>query len=294
MRVVGTLAIIALTLGGCGGQPEAGNGTGTLANPHSPAAGGAKAEPRRPSWTLRRSGEGAALTLLAPGGTATIQLFCSAAERRLLVNVPSFKPIGSEERLSFGSGGQAIVLVADTRGDHERGGITGSGAIPDELKELIWNPIHASYGAQHSGPHPAPPSEAAGPFLSVCGEIATEARQNASFPKAGTSPCLVQDGRLLQAKPIKAVGTEPFWAARIEGRCVTYSHPDNPKGTRIWARINDGPDGGVWVGALNGKPFVLRLRGSMPCSDGMSDNQYSIAAWLTVNGEDRRGCAEIL
>lgn len=103
--------------------------------------------------------------------------------------------------------------------------------------------------------------------------------------------CLMQDGEALRITPVKAIGTEPFWGAQIEGRCVTYSTPEDQKGTRIWTRFNPGPDGGVWVGALDGQPFKLITRLRPNCSDGMSDRIYPMEAILTVRGEERRGCA---
>lgn len=110
-------------------------------------------------------------------------------------------------------------------------------------------------------------------------------------PNPAVSACLVQDGELLRMTPLKAVGTEPFWAARIEGRCVTYSHPEDPQGKRVWTRFTLGPDGGIWVGALGGSRFELRTRSAADCSDGMSDNRYPLAVTVTVDGEQRRGCA---
>ena len=107
--------------------------------------------------------------------------------------------------------------------------------------------------------------------------------------KAGA--CLIQDGEALRITPVKAIGTEPFWAAQVEGRCVTYSTPEDQKGTRIWTRFNPGPDGGVWVGSLDGQPFKLITRLRPNCSDGMSDRSYPLEAILTVRGEERRGCA---
>ena len=105
------------------------------------------------------------------------------------------------------------------------------------------------------------------------------------------SACLIQDGERLNITAVKAIGTEPFWGARIEGRCVTYSTPEDQAGTRIWARFNPGPDGGVWVGTFQGKPFKLITRLKPDCSDGMSDRVYPQGVTLTVGGEERRGCA---
>ncbi|MEO8547130.1 MAG: hypothetical protein ABI422_02055 [Sphingomicrobium sp.] len=248
-----------------------------------------------PHWDLRSTGESAVLTLASEAGATAIALSCAAGKDQLLVNVPSFKPIGSEERLSFGSGAQVVALVADPRGDRQRGGVSGSGPVPDDLKALVAGPVAVSYGAQRSGPYPAPPLDLARRFVTACFEHLIAAHQAAleaaSKPTATTSACLVQDGDLLRMTPLQAVGTEPFWGARIEGRCVTYSHPDNQKGTRLWTRFNTGPQGGIWTGALGGKPFVLRTRPVVNCSDGMSDNRYQIAVDLTVNGESRHGCA---
>jgi uncharacterized membrane protein len=114
--------------------------------------------------------------------------------------------------------------------------------------------------------------------------------------QAGTvSPCLMQGTERLQVAAIRAVGTEPFWTARVEGRCITYSHPENQQGTRVWTLYTAGPDGLVaWVGHLNGKKFEIRVRPEAGCSDGMSDKRYSLAVELLVDGEQRKGCAEPL
>ena len=115
----------------------------------------------------------------------------------------------------------------------------------------------------------------------------------ASKPTAATHPCNVQAGQLLK-HAMKAVGTEPFWGARVQGRCVTYSTPDDQAGTRIWTKVETGPMGPVFVGAYQGKPFVLRVQPAVGCSDGMSDRKYDWEASLTVSGEERKGCAETI
>jgi uncharacterized membrane protein len=112
---------------------------------------------------------------------------------------------------------------------------------------------------------------------------------------AHASPCLMQGADRLQIAPIRAVGTEPFWGARVEGRCVTYSTPENQQGVRVWARYAEGGGGrAAWIGQLDGKPFEMRVRPEAGCSDGMSDERYPLAVELTVHGEQRRGCAKPL
>ena len=288
MRTVTGMAAAALMMAGCAPGETASNiANGPGAAPPEPTAAAA-------GWDLHASGEGSALLFANRTGATALRLFCPTGADRLIVNVPTFRAIGSEERLSFGSGGVVAALVADSRGDAQRGGVSGAGAVPADLKGLVAGPVSASYGAQVSGPHPAPPEELARRFVTACFDGAASAGQAASRPTPATSPCLVQDGELLRISPLRAVGTEPFWGARIEGRCVTYSTPDDQQGTRVWARFDSGPDGGIWSGALGGRPFRLITRPRPDCSDGMSDKVYPIEVRLTVGGEERQGCAEPL
>lgn len=79
-----------------------------------------------------------------------------------------------------------------------------------------------------------------------------------------------------------AVGTKPFWGARIEGRCVQYSHIEDQKGTRVWPQYTRNEVGEVWLGMLNGKAFQLQLRSEPGCSDGMSDKRYPMSVELKI------------
>jgi len=298
MRFSGPIAAAPLLLlAACGraldAPAEPTNGAANVAAP--PAPGLQDPEPPGGRWDLRSSGEGAALALLTASGGTTVRLFCPSRAYRLLVNVPGFRPIGSEERLSFGSGGEVVALVADPRSDAQRGGVTGSGEVPANLAALIDGPVAINYGAQNSGPHLAPPAGFARSFVAACGEGAPGTdRPTLSETKAGVSACFMQGSERLRLAPLRAVGTEPFWGARIEGRCVTYSHPEDQAGTRVWTRYTPVPNGGTWSGALGGQRFELRIRAAPGCSDGMSDRRYPIAVDLLVGGERRQGCAEPL
>lgn len=283
MRTAKLLLYAALLLGGCAERNGAEENVDNAAN-----AGVAAAAPTTSHWDLQSSGEGVALALLSGSGNAAMRLFCPAGKSELLVNVPSFNQIGSEERLSFGSGGEVVALVADPRGDAGRGGVTGTGPVPDDLADLLAGPISASYGAQTSGPHLAPPPGLTRAFVGAC------AQKTTPLAPQPASACLTQDGKPIPPKRLRAIGTEPFWGARIEGRCVTYSHPEDQTGTRVWTRFSGTAANGSWSGSLGGSPFVLRTRPQPGCSDGMSDNRYPIAVTLTVGGELRTGCAEQL
>lgn len=314
MRILGLIAAASASLAACGSRDDGaaaapgnesglpgnesglpGNESGVSAAEAETPAAAAKSpgDGPRAGWDLQSSGEGVALVLAGTERPA-IRLFCPAGGKRLVVNVPGFRPIGSEERLSVGSGGEAAALVADSRGDRQRGGVTGTGEVPEALAAMIGGPVSASYGAQRSGPHPAPPRALSSAFVSACREGAAPAEAPAPGPAASASPCLVQDGKALRVAAVRALGTEPFWNARVEGRCVTYSHPEDQKGTRIWTRHVPGPGGGTWSGSLGGRRFELRIRPERGCSDGMSDRRYPLKAELVVGGERRSGCAEPL
>lgn len=289
----------SLLLAACSGGGDAAEAPDRSGEPAAEASPGAPSlpsgtAPDRPAggWNLQSSGEGVALVFPA-SGDAAIRLFCPSGGDRILVNVPAFRPIGSEERLSFGSGGAVEALVADTRGDRQRGGVSGTGAVPGNLAALIGGPVSVSYGAQTSGPHPAPPQDLARAFAAACHDRAPASTPTPAPTATQAGACLMQDGERLSVAPLRAIGTEPFWGARIEGRCVTYSHPDDQQGTRVWTRYAANAGGGAtWTGALEGRPFVLRTHPQPGCSDGMSDNRYPIAVELTVGGEQRQGCAQ--
>lgn len=290
LRPVAALALLLTACGGGGETKDAPTAANIQAAAGGPAARGAE-EGASSGWDLQSSGEGVALVYPARGNTS-VRLFCAAGGRELLVNVPAFRPVGSEERLSFGSGGQVVALVADTRGDRQRGGVSGNGAVPGNLPALVGGPIAVNYGYQNSGPHPAPPAELARAFVAACRDRAAPPPRE-DPPAERASACLIQGGERLRNPLLRAVGTEPFWGARIEGRCVTYSHPEDQDGTRVWTRYTPGPNGGgSWSGSLGGRRFELTIHPESGCSDGMSDKRYPYAAALVVNGETRRGCAE--
>ena len=167
--------------------------------------------------------------------------------------------------------------------------------------KLLWPIMILAAGAcsQPSGQSPSgqssDPGSASGSSPIAAPYAAPSESENSTPARSTTAPkesaCRVQDKAVLSNEALKVVGTEPFWGARIDGRCVTYSTPDNQAGTRIWTRYRKQSDGGVWVGAYQGKPFELRTRAVQSCSDGMSDTVYPMEAELKVAGEDLRGCA---
>jgi len=160
----------------------------------------------------------------------------------------------------------------------------------------------AGCGQQREG---APPrqSETAAPTSGQSNGLSLDAptlpapteNKSAEVDAAAANPCLMQGDVRITAGPLGAVGTEPFWAARVEGRCVTYSTPDDQQGVRVWTRYEEGPNGTrSWTGQLDGKPFAMVSRPEPGCSDGMSDKRYPLAVELSVDGEHRKGCGRPL
>lgn len=282
MRLAGLM--IAVLIAGCDGTERAED------NAVQPDARPTEARMQAPRWELTSNGSAATLIY----GAERIQLICPKPPGELLVNVPAFTPIGSEERLSFGGGGDVVALVADTAGDAVRGGVTGAGPVPDILPQLLTGEIAANYGAQNAGPYPQPPQELASAFVAACRAVGTDAPAPEPRTVDKVSACLVQNGARIAANRLKAIGTEPFWGARVEGRCVTYSTPEDQDGTRVWTQFEGSAERGTWTGFLGEQRFVMRTRPQPGCSDGMSDRRYPIAVTLTVSGEERRGCAEPL
>ncbi|HEX8413712.1 MAG TPA: hypothetical protein VF637_07470 [Sphingomicrobium sp.] len=281
MRRTILLTIVPLLLAACRPTPVIGNSV--MEQVREPLAAD-----RQARWSLHEE-RGVAELRLARGTTVLIRLICEPSARRLLVNIPAFQPIGSEERLSVGGGDPALALVADISGDTVRGGVTGSGPFSADM--FSGPEISASYGSQVSGPHDAPGQALSAAFSKTCHAKPGTTPAQPPVSSTASSACLRQDGAAVPGMALRAVGTEPFWGARIEGRCVTYSHPDDQTGTRVWTRFSGTAQAGQWTGSYGGKPFVLRTRPQEGCSDGMSDRRYPTAADLTVRGEERRGCA---
>ena len=116
--------------------------------------------------------------------------------------------------------------------------------------------------------------------LGACGS-------NGGDPKPGDVP--VFDG-IGEDEIITALGTEPFWSARIEGASLTYSTPENIDGTLVTIQRFAG-NGGLGIsGELNGSSLQLAVTPG-ECTDGMSDRTYPYTATLALGNQNLLGCA---
>ena len=147
--------------------------------------------------------------------------------------------------------------------------------------------------AQDSGPSDRPTANVPLPQATeMSPKPVGNAGQNIpSVREAQANACRSQDGAPV-THTFRVIGTEPFWGAEIDGRCITYKTPEDQAGTRVWTKVRASAQATVWDGALRGNQFQLTVKPKADCSDGMSDKVYPFEAVLRVEGETRSGCAE--
>ena len=92
-------------------------------------------------------------------------------------------------------------------------------------------------------------------------------------------------------QPVRAIGTEPFWAVEIAPGTLTYSAVDNPG----FSVNNPGPTlqgtTAVYAAAgADGATLVVTLIAT-ECSDGMSDRVYPLTARVELGSQTLNGCA---
>lgn len=92
--------------------------------------------------------------------------------------------------------------------------------------------------------------------------------------------------------PMQALGTEPFWAVEVTPGRLSYSTPENQKGTEFPSRRAVEGEAQVWTGTFEGSQFTLRIAPGT-CSDGMSDTVYDYTSMVAFAGETRQGCARL-
>lgn len=204
MRNLLPIIIPVMLLGACDRQEPARRGSSSPAADAQPSGSSTPDTAKRTDahWVLQPSAESTVLVLQTQTGSPILSLTCSSGKNRLQVNVPGFTPIGSEDRLSFGSGGEVEALVAEFHGDRRLGGVSAAGAVPANLAALMGGPVSASYGSQTSGPtlpHPrrlsrrsSPPVAARHLQLRRTRDCQTVRSAPASFRTAGNfrvSPC---------------------------------------------------------------------------------------------------------
>lgn len=122
-----------------------------------------------PVWQKVASSDRTEIRLTGSGGSLLLSLACLRRPARLRAAVPTFSPIGSEDRFSLGLGNEPLILVADPTRQAQLG-VSAEGPVPSNLSDLLRDAgaISAVYGAQQAGPFPPPPAQLKEAFGKGC------------------------------------------------------------------------------------------------------------------------------
>ena len=95
------------------------------------------------------------------------------------------------------------------------------------------------------------------------------------------------------AEPLRALGTEPFWALDIDSTGLRFTTPEDTSGMRFPPNAPTPVAGDtlVWMAETEMTAIHVRIWREQ-CSDGMSDRAYPYTAIVRVAGTTYRGCAD--
>ena len=141
-------------------------------------------------------------------------------------------------------------------------------------------------------------------LLAGCGQSGQPAAESSATPatseaSATATPALAPSSQapataagLELPDQFTALGTEPFWAAKVAGGRLTYMTPEDQAGQTIAVVREDGAELVELRGTLAGKPLALTITKG-PCSDGMSDVVYRWSVERRLGDDVQRGCARL-
>ena len=92
-------------------------------------------------------------------------------------------------------------------------------------------------------------------------------------------------------RPLRAVGTEPFWAVELTGSEMVYSGADRPEERAPQGQPTMQGTMAIWEATTGaGNPLKVTLMAT-DCSDGMSDRTWPLTAMVQIGDETLMGCA---
>ncbi len=180
MRSITIIGAAAAALTACSGeapddrqpaeQPDIPQASGPPVPGQAAPAPSAPASAPAMAWGSVAGGEGTALRLTGKDGEVRMSIACIGDPPRLVVNVPDFRPVMSEDRFALGLGSEPVTLVANPYEQEARPGVTGEGPVPDDFPAFVdaAAEVRALYGAQQTGPYPAPAPELKGLLVEAC------------------------------------------------------------------------------------------------------------------------------
>ena len=122
-------------------------------------------------------------------------------------------------------------------------------------------------------------------ILSACSE-AVEAPQPAPAPE----PSPVLAGVDL-SRPVRALGTEPFWGVDLTGTELVYAGADRPEQRAPQPRPLIQGTTATYEAVTSAGTSISVMLAATECSDGMSDRTYPLSAVVRLGDETLTGCA---
>ena len=120
-------------------------------------------------------------------------------------------------------------------------------------------------------------------------------RDKAPLPGDSTNLAAPIDtsAKVSTAEPLRALGTEPFWALDIDSTGLHFKTPADTTGTRFPpnAPRTVAGDTLVWMAETGSSAINVHIWPAR-CSDGMSDRVYPWTAIVRVAGTEYHGCAD--
>jgi len=130
------------------------------------------------------------------------------------------------------------------------------------------------------------------PVLLVGAALAGCYDREANKPQAAAAPeTAVTLGGVDLGKPVRALGTEPFWGVEITPDALIYTRVDQPtqrapnRGATVQGTVATFASSTDLNQALN----VVLI--ATECSDGMSDRTYPLTAKVEIGDDTLTGCA---
>ena len=115
------------------------------------------------------------------------------------------------------------------------------------------------------GEEPAPPPETPGPAPVLAGVDLT--------------------------KPVRALGTEPFWSVELNGTEMVYTTPEPPEQRAPQPEPVIQGTTATWETKTGAGVALSVTLVATECSDGMSDRTYPLTAMVRIGETSLNGCA---
>jgi len=115
------------------------------------------------------------------------------------------------------------------------------------------------------------------------------AEEPAAPPAPPAAPAVLAGIDLTQ--PLRAIGTEPFWAVELTGSEMVYSGVDRPEQRAPQGQPTMQGTMAIWEGTTGAGNALKVTLTATDCSDGMSDRTWPLTAMVEIGGENLMGCA---